>query len=213
MKLYLVRHGQSEANVGKGVVGTKAILTKVGVEQARRIGMHFENKKIDKIYCSKLTRAKNTLKEIRPYLKKTPLTFTKEINEQYRGIYDADREGYKKALKASGQVGHEFRPPNGENLYDLEERAQKFLDFLKKRHTKDNVLVVGHGMFFRFLILRIFKLHMREGSYFELHNAGVSSFVFDKNFKVKDFEIDDYAALIKHSSYVRPVVEKGTRFT
>ncbi len=202
MKLYIVRHAQSESNVGNHT-GKETVLSKTGIEQAKRLGLYFKRKNIDKIYCSKMIRAIDTLKEIKPYIPKVPVTYIKKINEHYKGIYNNKPEEYKKVKKASSLPSYLFRPPKGENLYDLERRAQKFLDFLKKNHKTGNILVVGHGFFLRFLIARIFKLHMKELSYFELHNAGVSSFEFDKNFNVKKFEIDDYKHLIKYSSYKR----------
>ncbi len=202
MKLWIVRHAQSESNVGVHT-GKETILTKTGIEQAKRLGMYFRNKNIDRIYCSKMIRAMDTLKEIKPYIQNVPVTFTKNINEQGKGIYANKPDEFKKAVKESGLKEYEFRPPEGENLEDVEKRAEKFIEFLKKKHSKDNVLIVAHGYFLRVLIIKIFKYHIKEIQYFDLHNAGVSYFDIDKNGKMNDFEIDDYKHLLRYSSYPR----------
>jgi probable phosphoglycerate mutase len=208
MKLYLVRHAQSESNVGIHT-GNETILSKTGLEQAKRLGMLFKTKHIDKIYCSKMIRAIDTMKEILPYLPKIPITYTTKINERSKGIFEhKPPEEFREAIKKSGLKGEMFRPPKGENLPDVEKRAQKFLDYLKKNYSKENILVVGHGYFMRILIARIFQLHIKEVQYFELHNAGVSLFEIDKNGKVGKFEIDEYKHLIKYSSYKREKYKK-----
>lgn len=209
MKLYLVRHAQSESNVGVHT-GKESVLSKTGIEQAKRLGMNFRRKNIDKIYCSKMIRAVDTLKEIFPYLQKIPLVYTKEINERSKGIYEYNPKKFKEAVKKSGKKEYLFRPPKGENLSDVEKRAQKFLNYLKKNHFNENVLVVAHGYFLRVFINRIFKFHIKEIQYFDLHNAGVSYFDINEKEHVKKFEIDDYKHLIKYSSYKREVYEIKT---
>lgn len=207
MKLYLVRHAESEANRGNHT-GKDPVLSETGVEQAKRLGMYFRKKKINKIYCSKMTRAKQTLKEIKEYLPNVPIEYTKKINEKSKGIYEHQEERFNEALKKSGLKWHEFRPPQGENLKDVEKRAQLFRDFLYAAHKNDHVLIVSHGYFLRVLINRIFKFHIREIKYFELSNASVSYFEFDKKLNLVDYEIDDFKHILKYSSYSREIREK-----
>jgi broad specificity phosphatase PhoE len=202
MKLYLVRHAQSESNV-EIHTGNETVLTKTGIEQAKRLGLYFKSKHIDKIYCSKMIRAMDTLKEITPYLPKVPVTYTKKINERYKGILEHKPEKFKEAVKKSGTTSEMFRPPKGENLVDLEIRAQKFIEYLKKNYSKEHILVVSHGHFLRVLINRLFKLHIKEIQYYGLQNAGVSSFDINKVGKIGKFKIDDYKHLLMYSSYER----------
>ena len=46
MKLYLVRHAQRDFGLKFDQ------LNEVGIEQAKRLGYHFKNKKINFVYCS-----------------------------------------------------------------------------------------------------------------------------------------------------------------
>ncbi len=80
MKLYLVRHAKSRRNAGI-FDDSDSILTEDGKEQARRLGKYFHDKKINIVICSKLKRAKETLKEILLILGKTKIIYTNEIRE------------------------------------------------------------------------------------------------------------------------------------
>jgi broad specificity phosphatase PhoE len=202
MRLYLVRHAQSEANIGIHKESETA-LTDIGVEQAKRLGMYFKNKHLTKIYCSQLIRAKDTLDEIRPYVPAVPITYTKRINERDIGIYGHNIQKYREAIIASGLQEHEFRPPKGENMDDVDARAKEFISFLKKNHMDDNILVVSHGYFLKVMVVSLFGFHRHEGRYFSLHNASVSYFHMDENGKIKDFEVDDHKHLLMYSSYPR----------
>ena len=53
MKLYIVRHAQSKRNA-REESSVDAELTKIGREQAKRLGLYFKKIKIDVIFCSTL---------------------------------------------------------------------------------------------------------------------------------------------------------------
>lgn len=206
MKLYLVRHGEKiSQNSGRTL---NAGLSNTGIEQAKRAGLFFKDKKIDFIYCSKLERARETLEYIKPFLGDPKIIFTQEINERSIGKF-RNHEEYKEALKLSGLKDYQFRPENGENYFDVEKRAQSFLESLKREHSNDTVLLIGHGIFFRLLILRMFQLHMKEMAYFNLENCSISYFEVD-NGKVRDSRVNDCTHLLTLSSYNREVCAEGT---
>lgn len=59
--IYLVRHGESQANISKRFSGiTDVELTERGALQAARAGRKLKDEKIDHIFSSPLKRAKNT---------------------------------------------------------------------------------------------------------------------------------------------------------
>ena len=63
MKLYVIRHGQSEGNI-RGVFSgwLQHNLTEKGREDARKAGRIIEKVKFDKVYTSDLNRAIETAK-------------------------------------------------------------------------------------------------------------------------------------------------------
>ena len=201
MKLYLVRHGQKKG------WDRDSPLTESGKEQSKRLGMSLKNKKIDKIYCSTWLRAKQTLDYLKPSLREIDITYTPEIREHEHGDFKTRKE-FEEKLKLTDLKEHEFSPPNGENFYDLEKRAQSFLDYLKKNHNEENILLVSHSRFLRFLILRALKLNMKELQFFRLHEASLSTLIFDKEFNLINYEIDENRHLVKYSSYPRDILER-----
>lgn len=210
MKIYLVRHAQSERNQGK----EHDKLSEIGIEQAKRLGLFLKDRHIDYVYCSKLIRAKETLSYILPSLKNVKETiYTEKINEHDQGIFNqkSGKEWFYHLteLKEKGVDLLNYRPEGGETLLELEKRAQKFINYLKKKHnTEDHILIVSHGMFLRLLVLRLLKYQIEEIKYFDIHNASLSEFELDKNFNVKDFKINDFKHLLEYSSYKRETVEK-----
>ena len=207
MKLYLVRHAQSLRNEGK----EHDKLSETGIEQSKRLGLFLKDKHIDYIYCSEYGRTKETLNNILKYIKikKQNIKIKGTINEQEQGVFKekAEKEYFFHILelKDKGVDLYNYKPGGtGESFFDVEKRAQEFLDFLKKNHKEnDHVLMISHGMFLRFFILRLLKLPNSEGRYFTIHNASLSDFELDKDFNVIDFEIDEFKHLLKYSSYKR----------
>ena len=203
MKLYIVRHAQSKRNAKLEHSKVDTDLTDIGHEQAKRLGVYFKKIKLKKIYCSKLIRARKTLKEILPYVGKVNVEYTKEVVEHSIGIYGMngkdDWESYVKDMEKSGLSLIEFRPKNGESLMDAYIRAGKFYQKLLKKHKNDKILVVAHNAFNKYLIMNALKLNIEEGKYFNLSNASVSIIGIDKNGKVKKYDIDDFHHIIDYA--------------
>lgn len=209
MKLYLIRHAESERNIGK----EHDKLSETGIEQAKRLGLFLKDKPIDYIYCSTLERTKETLSYIIQSIKNLKkIIYTDNIKEHNQGIFQdmpAKEWHYHMInLKEKDIDLLNYRPEKGETLLEVEQRAQKFIDFLKEKHNnKDHILLISHGMFLKLFILRLLKLPIDEAKYFSIHNASLSVFELDSKFKVKNFEIDEFKHLLNYSSYKRETVE------
>lgn len=198
MKIYLVRHAQSERNA-RLISKVDSELTEDGKEQARRLGIYFKGLKINWIYCSKLKRAKETLKEIKVYLPNVPVIYTDNLNEHSIGVYE--KKGYdnwfdyKHDAKKTGVPFYDFKPKGGDSLTETYQRAGEFYSWLIKKHKKSNVLIVGHGLFLLNIIFNALSLEVSEERYYRLSNASVSQLTIEDG-KVKDFHINDFRHLI-----------------
>lgn len=118
MKLIIVRHAESKANV-KGIRQGQKIdtpLSKLGKEQAKKVAERLKNEKIDAIYSSDLKRAKETAEEIAKHHK-----LKVRLNKKLR-----ERDHHNK-----------------EDWEDVVERTKSFLEDIKKH--KGTVVVVSHG--------------------------------------------------------------------
>ena len=67
MRVYVIRHGESESNASKKWTGwTDVHLTKKGVNDAKKAAALLENVSFDKIYSSDLKRSYETMRTVFP---------------------------------------------------------------------------------------------------------------------------------------------------
>lgn len=154
MTLYLLRHGESVANVTHTFASRKLDLplTEFGFEQVKQIASPMKALGFSKIYTSPLIRAQQTAEIVGNTCGLKPIVLEalceidvgildgKCIEEQNRQmIYD---DVISKWDKRQNQAGFQ----DGESLSDVKKRIDNFLSNIDNTDTK--VLVVGHGLFF-----------------------------------------------------------------
>ncbi|PPR06427.1 hypothetical protein CVT26_004839 [Gymnopilus dilepis] len=89
MRVYLVRHGETQENRDGIIQGHKnTVLNETGQEQARIVGERFRETKIDILYTSDLTRARSTAEAILAHHPEVRAEEYKEIRE--RGFGDLE---------------------------------------------------------------------------------------------------------------------------
>jgi broad specificity phosphatase PhoE len=88
--IYIVRHGQSEANVSK-LHGLNTKLSPKGQEQAKKLSKKFQDIHFDAIFSSPLVRAKETVRFIAEEQKLEVLT-KEALRERGEGIVDGKAE-------------------------------------------------------------------------------------------------------------------------
>lgn len=145
MKLYLIRHGESETNLSGHYTGWAQVdLTPKGIEDAKGIRPILEGIKFDKIYTSDLIRAKKTAENAIPgcVYEETPLL--REINvgnlaqKPFLPMNAPERE-----LMVTG-----FTAFNGESNEEFGARVKEFLDTVKALDC-DTVAAFTHAGFLR----------------------------------------------------------------
>jgi len=196
--IYVVRHGQTEFNVKKIIGGTLEPnpLSKIGKKQAYKLGKKFKDVKIDFIYSSDLSRARETA-EIIASFKNMPVSIDKLLRERRWGklqgkIFDEAQKIYKKAFikeaKIEGEDALNFKyVPDMESLKNTVNRFKRFLKKMVVKHPGKITLVVCH-----FDIMIGFLVSIGFGSYQELMNskfdhAGYYKLTYQKgNFSVEE---------------------------
>lgn len=145
MKLYVVRHGQTNYNelgLCNSDPKVNVHLTKVGIDQAKKLADRLKEVKIDQVFVSELKRTKQTAQIINK-LHNAPVTVDVRLNDIQFGFEGRHYGEYHSALeKADDKWTARFN--GGESIKDLRERTQRFLDDLKAEdyHT---VLIVTSG--------------------------------------------------------------------
>ena len=143
MKLYVIRHG--ETNMGKNnIIATEdEPLNEAGIIQAIKVGKEIRKLNVNKVYCSPIQRAKDTLKlfELNTNI---PVIIENRIKERSMGKYEK--------VSFEDLKWDEFWNYNSDRLYpELEtmksvyERISDFLNELKLNNSDDNILLVTHG--------------------------------------------------------------------
>ncbi|ODA39871.1 histidine phosphatase family protein [Desulfosporosinus sp. BG] len=147
--LYLVRHGEAEHLIGKGLTGgwTDSDLTEKGRMQAHETGKRILNflGKIDVgFYCSDLRRAKDSAEIIGSYIAKKPLAFM-ELREQNNG--DAANLSTEEAQKISSPISEPIMDwihyPNAESWRSFNNRVYRFMNVIEQE-SMETVLIVSH---------------------------------------------------------------------
>jgi broad specificity phosphatase PhoE len=175
LTIKLVRHGESEANIGKVTsqdVGDHEIaLSDLGHEQARAAGRSIGRAYLSGglVYASPYRRTRQTLADL--------LDGAAEGGPDLRGdlvVYEDPRlreveHGYdpvppqEDLRKRHGWFYYRFR--GGESPADCYDRTSSFLESMMRqaeRKTTDRILIVTHGLLIRCFVMRFLHLSVEE---------------------------------------------------
>lgn len=171
MRLFIVRHGQTEWNV-KGLAQghTNIPLDSVGEKQALALGKRFEPMKGIRIISSDLEREQMTAHAI-ALATKGEVTYDQRLRE--RGFGDWEGRVFDDFHQQIWSCGDPFGfvPPNGESFRNVWDRVGSFADELTLKH--EDLIVVTHGGTGGLLLSTLFKGTVETCRGFRFANAGV----------------------------------------
>ncbi|WP_026690908.1 histidine phosphatase family protein [Alteribacter aurantiacus] len=160
MILYLVRHGQSEANL-KGIIQGHAEfpLSDLGKEQAKLVGEAFQEEHLDAIFTSDLGRARKTADAIAKHHPLDVHTWDKVREVGLGPLEGKTRDEMKaafpgletKSLLTSGIEG-------SETVEDITARCEYVVEQLRAGYDNKKVAVVSHGG-----LISIFLMYLIAG--------------------------------------------------
>ena len=184
MKLYLIRHGETDWNIVKRLQGATDIsLNENGEALAKLTAEGMKDIAFDVIYTSPLKRAYRTA-EIMKNGRNIPLIKEERIRE----ICFGDYEGLVSKSEGYSIPDPDFKffftktdcyktPPNGEPIEELLGRTNDFLEELKTREDLQDktILISSHGAAVRALLSNIEKCDLAHFWGEGVHkNCGVS---------------------------------------
>lgn len=176
MRLFLVRHGQSEANFTMTHAGQLDVkLTAQGISEAENIAPILADIKFDKVFSSDLSRAVDTQKHALPnaVAVQTPLLREYDVGHiAGRKFEDTNRE-YGHAFKAC----RDYRQFGGENTDDVCRRLREFLTQLEQEPC-DNVAAFAHNGIMCCMLRLVFGCEYDYNAAFS-HNCAINVFEFD----------------------------------
>lgn len=189
MELYIVRHGQSQANVGMPIFD--AHLTQLGLRQADLLGQEIADIQFDRILASTLARAAQTAAGIAAHQR--PDTAIELVPELVEAGTPADFAGDRVFLQdvyahvhADRMQALSFDSDDARARYVLEEYVfgpayeqgfdveQSDPEGTVMRERQQNLLIVTHGVFIAYLLSHLVGFPFDPNMVVALNNTGVS---------------------------------------
>lgn len=163
MKIILVRHGQAESNA-EGIVGgrTDFAITQKGIIQAKKVAKRLKDEKIDAVFCSTLSRARDTLKEILKYHPEVGVVYDDRLEEMAFGIFEGGPlKPFYDSMRSFNGNFEEYKPDKGESFKEVRNRIELVLKEIL-RHEGKTVLVVVHGRVIRTFLSILLDIPLKE---------------------------------------------------
>ncbi|MEG3587631.1 adenosylcobalamin/alpha-ribazole phosphatase [Citrobacter youngae] len=189
MRLWLVRHGETEANVAGLYSGhAPTPLTERGIAQAQSLSGLLHNVPFDNVLCSELERAHHTTQLILGD-REIPVRIMPELNEMFFGDWEMrhhrdlareDAENY--AIWCNDWQN--ATPTNGEGFQAFSQRVERFIAQLADYKDSQNLLVVSHQGVLSVLVARLLSMPTAAMWHFRIEQGCWSAIDFCDDFAV-----------------------------
>ena len=181
MKIYMVRHGQTDSNVAKKIMGQRIdeSLNQEGRRQAHELSDSLKGTAFDVIFSSPLKRVLETAKVVAEGRTAKILT-RDELKERDFGSLSGKTQQeaaeilgitVEKMRAADYEQKFDYRPFGGESAAEVRTRFLKFIEEVKRDYAGKRVLVVTHAG-----ISRLAHLLFRESAVEHIKNATLEEF-------------------------------------
>jgi len=202
-ELILVRHGETEWNVGEVFRGRIDIeLNETGLRQAELLAEYLSGVKIDAVYSSPLKRALKTAEIIARYHKLEVEIAPGLIDfdfGKWQGLpHQEVKRRYKQLYAQWVNSPHLVKMPDGESLSEVRERALTVVDEVVAKH-EGAVVLVSHRVVNKVLICALLGLDNSHFWNIRQDTCGTTTFAYENG----------HFILTKHNdtSYLRPLLK------
>lgn len=171
MRLFLIRHGESQANIDRVYAGhVDTPLTANGCEQARSIRNVLARIPFDRVYTSDLSRAWDTQKYALPNAACTPTQLLREFN-----VGDLAGQSFV-WHKNKIAMDRDYSPYGGESVEDVRMRLDRFCQMLENDPCENVAAFTHHGIVV--CMLRKILGHGFDSSLLHSYNCSVHVFEY-----------------------------------
>lgn len=186
MKVYLVRHGETEGNISNQFCGiTDTPLTNRGIEQAKDAQKKLEGKSFEVVLSSPLSRAKDTARHITDQA----LICVEGLKEMDFGsfekmTYEEIQRSNPEETRLWQEKGMYYHFPEGESVESFYDRVVKTYDKLLKEYKGKNLLIVAHSGVIRCILAREISENFEHYWKYKIDNCGVSIIEYNHGFTI-----------------------------
>lgn len=175
MKIYFVRHGQTEDNVNKIATGHRDTpLSDEGLKEAEKLAFEIPND-FTQMYSSDLTRCKQTTEILNRKLG-LKITYDPRLRERNFGSLTGQSvETFSSEIREKDKnQKYDYRPYGGESVEDVKNRVFDFIKDLLNKQKEAKVLVVTSAG-----IIRLLHNLVNKEVHEKIHNASIHEFEFN----------------------------------
>ncbi|MBL7645043.1 MAG: histidine phosphatase family protein [Candidatus Hydrogenedentes bacterium] len=161
MRLYIVRHGETDFNRNRMMQGYHEIpLNGRGIRQATLLAHRLKEERLDRIICSDLRRAVMTGCIVASHTG-APMDYDPALRERNPGLLTG--KSYDDEPRFFTDI--DFIPPEGEGVRDFRLRVRKaFEHFASQAHlATERVAVITHGLVCHAFVSEFFGDDAAEG--------------------------------------------------
>ena len=204
LKLYIVRHGQTEWNVLEKFQGQlNSPLTPEGIEKVKETAKELKNVNFEAGYTSQMGRTiataeiileNNKYEQEKTSDQKLKLQKLSELNEIHFGEWQGltFKETFVKYPKEAHNYFYDVKNYNAKNIKGEElkvglERFLKGLEKIREEQKSGNILIVTHGT-----VLELFFNHIQNR---EADDLDERKLIGNGQYKIFTFENEKYIAL------------------
>jgi broad specificity phosphatase PhoE len=181
MRLYFVRHGESEANIKHVISNRESLfaLTERGREQAKALAERLKEIPFTAIFSSPILRARQTAAVLSGSFH-LPYQVTDALREYDCGILEekSDEESWRlhRDFYEDWTLRHNYanKPEGGECFTEIQDRFVPFIESFKHKGD-DNILLIGHGGLFHLMLPLV--LSNVDNDFVSLHGLGYTECV------------------------------------
>ncbi len=158
MKIYLMRHGETDLNKKRCFYGNLDIsINQRGKEQAQILHTLMQDIPVDKVYVSSLRRSQETAQLVFPASIPIPL---KNLDEKGFGLWEgltADQIQERFPLEWETWLAEPFtyKPPEAEDFGDFQDRVWTEIDRIIKDYPNQSLALVAHLGVLRLIYQRL----------------------------------------------------------
>jgi len=183
MEIILVRHGETEWNVGEVFRGRVDIeLNETGIKQAKLLAEYLSQVKIDAIYSSPLKRALRTAESVASH-HNLDVVITHGLIDldfgKWQGLTLQEvKDKYRELYSQWAESPHLLKIPGGESLDDVSKRATRVVEEVVTRY-KNTVVLVSHRVVNKVLICTMLGLDNSHFWNIKQDACGVTIFAYE----------------------------------
>ena len=184
MKIYLIRHGQTDWNLEGKIQGRHDVsLNETGAKQAELLAMGMDKRPVVQIFSSRQKRALETAQAVgrRQHVAVTVIDGLEEVEfGEWEGkTWDEISREYPEEFKIWCTEPAEIVPPGGESRPQIYRRIENALNEILRR-SRGDIAIVSHGAALAYMVSLMLEKELGDHDEIIVKNASISTVEYDR---------------------------------